>query len=374
MTDNGVIVPKDSEQVEHTETRNFKVISWVSWIAVAVIVGFLVSIIFWQPKVAQSMSQLNQDIDQEFMLDPVDVPRQALENMPEFYVQIDDAFLLRKPEAHTAITSILREDAIDYLVESGDAIFNIAKRFNISPETLLWSNYDVLKDNPHLLSIGQTLRIPPTNGIWYQWQPGDSLQSVATKYKTETEDILLWFGNDLDLTNPIIEPGDFVMLPGAEREFQQWVVPTIPRGPAGVSMSILGPGSCDTSEYGAYGTGTFIWPASNHYLSGNDYWSGHLAIDIAAGTGAPIYASDSGLVVYAGPVLGGYGNMVMIDHGNGYQTLYAHLSSIVTYCGSSVYQGAVIGYAGSTGNSTGPHLHFEIRYLGGFINPWSVLP
>jgi len=79
-------------------------------------------------------------------------------------------------------------------------------------------------------------------------------------------------------------------------------------------------------------------------------------------------------VVYAGWVTGGYGNMVMIDHGNGYQTLYAHLNSINTACGSSVYQGTIIGQAGSTGNSTGPHLHFEIRYMGGFINPWQVLP
>ena len=99
------------------------------------------------------------------------------------------------------------------------------------------------------------------------------------------------------------------------------------------------------SEYGALGTGYFVWPADNHYLSGNDYWSGHLAIDIAAGTGAAIYAADSGLVVYAGWVTGGYGNMVMIDHGNGYQTLYAHLNSINTACGSSVYQGTVIGRA-----------------------------
>jgi murein DD-endopeptidase MepM/ murein hydrolase activator NlpD len=125
---------------------------------------------------------------------------------------------------------------------------------------------------------------------------------------------------------------------------------------------------------GAYCSGTFIWPAPNHVLSGNDYWSGHLAIDIAAFTGDPVYATDGGLVVYSGAVGGGYGNMVMVDHGNGYQSLYAHLSGTNVRCGASVRQGTVIGRAGSTGNSTGPHLHFEIRYLGGFINPWYVLP
>jgi murein DD-endopeptidase MepM/ murein hydrolase activator NlpD len=137
---------------------------------------------------------------------------------------------------------------------------------------------------------------------------------------------------------------------------------------------VLGAGACAGPFEGAYGTGAFIWPAGNHYLSGNDFWSGHLAIDIAAGMGASVYAADSGVVVFAGPAFGGYGNMVMIDHGNGYQTLYAHMSSVGTSCGSSVYQGQYIGLSGSTGNSTGPHLHFEVRYLGGFVNPWFVLP
>jgi murein DD-endopeptidase MepM/ murein hydrolase activator NlpD len=79
------------------------------------------------------------------------------------------------------------------------------------------------------------------------------------------------------------------------------------------------------------------------------------------------------VVVYAGAISGGYGNMVMVDHGNGYQTLYAHLSKIAVRCGANVGQGGVIGYAGSTGNSTGPHLHFEIRYFGTFVNPWAML-
>jgi murein DD-endopeptidase MepM/ murein hydrolase activator NlpD len=141
---------------------------------------------------------------------------------------------------------------------------------------------------------------------------------------------------------------------------------------SGASKSI--PGGCQIPEGGAFGTGTFVWPAANRSLSGNDYWDGHLAIDIAAATGAPVYATDSGVVVYAASIGGGYGNMVMIDHGNGYHSVYAHLSQIVARCGQSTYQGNIVGYAGSTGNSTGPHLHFEVRYMGGFINPWHVLP
>jgi murein DD-endopeptidase MepM/ murein hydrolase activator NlpD len=139
-----------------------------------------------------------------------------------------------------------------------------------------------------------------------------------------------------------------------------------------VSKTIAG--GCEIPAGGAFGTGSFVWPAANRFLSGNDYWDGHLAIDIAAATGAPVYATDSGVVVYAAPIGGGYGNMVMIDHGNGYHSVYAHLSQIAVRCGQSVFQGGTIGYAGSTGNSTGPHLHFEVRYMGGFINPWHVLP
>ena len=148
----------------------------------------------------------------------------------------------------------------------------------------------------------------------------------------------------------------------------------MPRGASGVSAGIYGSGVCSGGYEGLYGSGAFIWPTINRYISGNDYWSGHLAIDIAAGSGAPIYASDSGLVVYSGWISGGYGNMVMIDHGNGWQTVYAHLSQVSVGCGQSVSQGQTIGLAGSTGNSTGPHLHFEIRFQDGFVNPWFVLP
>ena len=223
-----------------------------------------------------------------------------------------------------------------------------------------------------MISIGQELRIPPVNGVYYKWKEGDTLEKVASDLKVDPEAILNWTPNKIDRTNPQIEPDTYVMVPGGQREIQQWVVPTIPRGPAGVNKSI--PGACDTPEGGYYGSGTFIWPTNNQFISGNDYWSGHLAIDIGALLGDSVFASDSGVVVYAGGISGGYGNMVMIDHGNGYQTLYAHLSSVQVRCGASVSQGQVVGLAGSTGNSTGAHLHFEVRYFGGFINPHFVLP
>jgi murein DD-endopeptidase MepM/ murein hydrolase activator NlpD len=224
------------------------------------------------------------------------------------------------------------------------------------------------------LGIGMVLKIPPTDGIVYQWKEGDDLGYVVFQYKAKEEDVINWPGNNVDLSNPRFSAGQTVMIPGGRRDLVQWIIPTIPRGRAGVSPNLLGPGTCSGGYEGAYGTGSFQWPSSQRVISGNDYWSGHLGIDIAASVGDNIFASDSGVVVFAGWAYGGYGYMVMVDHGNGYQTLYAHLSGVTARCGQSVLKGQVIGSAGSTGNSTGPHLHFEVRYMGGFINPWNVLP
>lgn len=263
---------------------------------------------------------------------------------------------------------------LNYLVEFNDSVFGIAAQYSLEPETILWSNYDVLQDNPHSLAPGMELVIPPMDGIIYEWQEGDDVETVATKFKTDPELILNWIGNDLDLVNPEFIPGSLVMIPGGERKFQQWILPTIARGAAGVSAGVYGEGACSGPFEGLYGTGGFIWPTLGHTLSGNDYWSGHLAIDIGLVVGEPVSAADSGVVVFSGWSTGGYGNVIIIDHGNGYQTLYAHLNAATSSCGRSVVQGQTIGLGGSTGNSTGAHLHFEVRYQGGFVNPWFVLP
>lgn len=257
-----------------------------------------------------------------------------------------------------------------YKVARGDSIFAISENNKITPETLLWANYDSLQDDPHNLKPGVTLTIPPTDGIYYQWKDNDTLESVANEYEAEIDAILGWPGNDIDLTNPTIDPGSWVMLPGGEREFVQWLIPTIATGSSGTSGT-----SGSSCPGGAVGSGAFVWPADNRFLSGNDYWSGHLAIDISADIGASVYAADSGVVTMAqGGDNYGYGKVIQIDHGNGYSSLYAHLSVIGVGSCESVYAGQWIGASGSTGNSQGAHLHFEVRQGGGFISPWFVLP
>lgn len=305
-----------------------------------------------------------------FLEEPLD----PMVSLPKYAHAKYSHALVRKVVPRTVIPSRPSLEVKSYTVELGDSVFEIASNFKIKPETLLWANYDQLNDNPDMVSIGMSLNIPPVDGVYYQWQDGDTVQSIATRFEAKIDDILNWSGNNLDLTEPTKSPGEWVMVPGGHREFRQWIIPVIPRGAAGVSKSVYGAGACEGGYEGAFGSGGFIWPAGNHSLSGNDYWSGHLGIDIAAGEGAPIYAADSGVVVFSGWATGGYGNMVMVDHGNGYQSVYAHLSNASASCGRSVGQGQIIGYSGSTGNSTGAHLHFEVRYLGGFVSPWYVLP
>ena len=268
----------------------------------------------------------------------------------------------------TNISSSTNYNIVEYTVARGDSVFGIAKGHNIKPETLLWANYDTLQDSPDSIRVGQKLNIPPTDGVYYKWQEGDTLDSIAKKFETNVDDILNWPGNNIDLTNPNIKPDTYVMVPGGHREFVQWIVPTVARGRSGTAA--VNGAACGA---GPVGSTAFVWPTGNHFLSGNEYWDGHLGIDIAAGLGAPIWAADAGVVTMA-QVYGGYGNMVMIDHGNGYITVYGHLSQINVVPCQGIGAGQLIGLAGSTGNSTGPHLHFEVRKDGGFVNPWYVLP
>jgi hypothetical protein len=149
--------------------------------------------------------------------------------------------------------------------------------------------------------------------------------------------------------------------------------PDIPRDPDKADLTAGSTCPVDEEE-GLVGTGEFIWPSQYQALSGTDFEPGHPGIDLSTPHGVPIYAADSGLVIFAGWTGIGYGNTVLIDHGNGYQTLYGHLSQVSIPCGSDVEKGQLIGLAGKTGNSSGPHLHFEVRVPGGFLNPLKVLP
>ena len=271
---------------------------------------------------------------------------------------------------------------VTYVVQSGDTVFGIAEKFGLKPETIFWGNYLLLADNPHALVEGQELNILPLDGTYHRWSAGEGLNGVAQGYSVTPEEIISWEGNNLDLetlgdwSNPDIEPGTFLVVPGGSRQFVTWSAPQITRANPGVAK-FIGPGACGTIVDGAVGTGAFIWPSNAHFLSGYDYSpsTNHFAIDIDGDLGEPMWATDSGVVVYAGWNNFGYGNMVVIDHGNGWQTAYAHMQVYSVVCGQSVFQGTPIGTIGSTGKSSGPHIHFEMLHNNyGKVNPWDFLP
>ena len=113
---------------------------------------------------------------------------------------------------HTIIPTRPRQEVLTYTVETGDSVFAIAKGFGVQPETVLWANYDLLNDNPDMITQGMQLEIPPTDGVLYQWKEGDTLQGVAEAFDAKVQDIVGWSGNQMDLTNPVVAPGTLVML------------------------------------------------------------------------------------------------------------------------------------------------------------------
>jgi murein DD-endopeptidase MepM/ murein hydrolase activator NlpD len=271
-------------------------------------------------------------------------------------VPVNDGYIIREALPHTEIPQRGREEVNVHVVQGGDTIFSIADAYGIRPETIMWSNQTV-ENNPDLLMVGQELIIIPVDGVYHQAGESDTISGIASTYKVEPETIIDYPPNHFDPDNPTLTPGEWVIVPGGTKPF-------IPRK----IKAYEGP----IPEDAAAGTGSFGWPASGQLTQA--YWGGHRAVDIGGWKGAPVIAADSGFVSSAGWDDTGYGRVVVIDHQNGYQTLYAHLQVYYVEAGDSVAKGEQIATMGSTGNSTGPHLHFEIIQNGVRRNPLGFLP
>ena len=344
----------------------------VLWIAALACVAFMGIVIVQRTPVIRGNEGASSGTVDTALVDTI-VSNPGLPEMNALETDLKEGSVPRQTSSITHIPENQRKDAVTYTIEAGDSLYGIANKFDLQPETVLWANYNVLYDDAHNISVGDELIIPPDDGIYVEWKESDQLQRLADKYRVEVKDVLACPVNKLDILDPVIKAGDFILFPGGYRETTAFN-PIVYEYSAnsGVKKVIAGPGGC-AWDYRAFGNGTFIWPTASHALVGNDFGTGHMGVDLATVEGGPIYAADGGTVVYAGPISGGYGIMVMIDHGTGYQSLYAHLSAVAVGCGQGVSQGQMIGYGGSTGNSTGPHLHFEVRYGGGYVNPWQFL-
>ncbi len=287
--------------------------------------------------------------------------------------------ITRRTVINTIIPERPQVDVSVYEVNLGDNLFMIADMFNLKPETVLWGNYEIIQDNPQFLRPGQELNILPIDGVYYQWSENDNLNSIAEYFGVEPEAILNYPGNridlyDVDISGPLFEMGEWIIVPGGKRALKDWGPPAIVRTNPAVA-AYYGAGSCGSVYEGAIGTGSFVWPTVAAYISGYDYNPNvHPGLDIAGAEGNAVFASDSGVVVYAGWSEYGYGNMIVIDHGNGWQSAYAHMSNVSVSCGQSTIIGTYIGGVGNTGNSSGAHLHFELRHAQyGKVNPWGYV-
>jgi murein DD-endopeptidase MepM/ murein hydrolase activator NlpD len=253
-------------------------------------------------------------------------------------------------------------EVITYVVQEGDTLSSIADKYGLQVSTILWEN-NITESTK--LKPGQELRILPVDGIRHKVSRGETIFTVAKKYgledEAEAQKIVNYpFNEFLNDETFELATGQFILVPDG-------VKPNVP-APARTTRA-TGRQTPDAGSVTA--TGNFVWPASGKITQSFVFY--HKALDIANRAAGPILAADAGVVVTSGWSSSGYGNHVVVDHGNGYTTLYAHLSVLQVRAGQRVNRGDVLGQMGSTGRSTGTHLHFEIRQGGSLINPLNFL-
>jgi len=258
-------------------------------------------------------------------------------NTPDYLPQYQSTLLLVPEERK-------RNETIKYTVQDGDTLFSIGQKYKISVDAIRYINNLADADS---ISIGQVLSIPPISGIIHKVKGGDSLASISKLYDVPSQAIAD-FNYLTDLSS--LQVGSELVIPDAK-------IPQVAQAPS--SGTTLDQVQFETG----FKKGWCRWPTTSRIITQYYSWY-HTGLDVATSWFSampPIYACSGGRVVRAGWDPTGYGIMVIIDHGNGYQTLYAHLSKLRVSFGDYVKQGDQIGVMGNTGRSTGPHLHFEVR-------------
>lgn len=261
--------------------------------------------------------------------------------------------------ANTLISDLPKGEITEYRVQEGDTVSAIAQKFGVSMDTIMWENnlkkIDAIKPK-------QILRILPVTGVRHMVKRGETIYSIAKTYQVDAQSVIDYpfntFTNDETFA---LNAGQEIIIPDGIKpseviiDTQKYTAKTVAPIP------------------GVVGEGNFMWPTSGT-ISQKFYWY-HKAVDIANSSNPVILAAQGGTVVTAGWNAGGYGNFVVIDHGNGYKTLYAHMlnNSMVVQAGQKVKQGQKLGVMGNTGRSTGTHLHFEVKSPNGNVDPLSLL-
>ena len=276
-------------------------------------------------------------------------------NGEEYSIPLDTTgdYFFKTGGIETIISRSSRKETIKYIVRQGETLSSLANDFGITTLTIKYANN--LSSNT--LRPGQELRVPPVDGLFITVKRNDTLSGIASRYKVQVDDIEKYNGLTAGDT---IHAGDELLIPGA----------VMPKATSGTASS---------SNVPAYNpvpySGKFIWPTQSptHFISQKPSTS-HMAVDLNRLNGSGIYASAAGVVTCKTGYNGGYGNLITINHGSSWQTYYGHLSQFKVKTGDYVQQGQLIGIMGSTGRSTGPHVHFEIRHNGTLTNPLDYLP
>ncbi len=247
---------------------------------------------------------------------------------------------------------------IAYVVEAGDTISTIAERYGIAQNTILWANS---LTSSSYIKPNQKLVIPPSDGIYHNVKKGETIGAISAKYDVASSAIVTY--NELASAESL-SIGQRLFIPEG-RPVQPAPVPSTWKKVKEIFTPDKTP---------SVATGTYIWPTECRRITQYSGWR-HTAVDIACPLGTPIYASRSGVVAQAETSgwNSGYGLVIVIDHEDGTQTLYGHNSQIYVTVGQRVTQGEVISAMGSTGKSTGPHVHFEVRKGGTRQNPLSFI-
>lgn len=270
---------------------------------------------------------------------------ESVAGLPSLPVTQDNALIALRNPAGTVPNAQPDQISI-YKVQAGDTPGEIADTFGVSLSTLLWANNI---RNPNLIKVGDELVILPVSGVQYKVEKGDTISSIAQKFKGDTSDILSFNGLAFDEN---LEVGSIIIIPDGE----------MPTPPAPTSR-----GSVRYNNSQPEFKGYYLRPILGGRKSRGIH--GFNGIDLATLCGEPVLASAGGNVILARSTgwNGGYGRYLAIAHSNGTQTLYAHLDRALVGPGQNVSRGFVVGLVGSTGNSTGCHVHFEVR---GARNPF----
>jgi murein DD-endopeptidase MepM/ murein hydrolase activator NlpD len=269
-----------------------------------------------------------------FFLKPLSLqPQKAEQEMPPAVIET-----IPVPSGNQALLVIKK-----YLVKAGDTLSSIAACYNVDVDTLLSANSEA----EEIIRPGQELLILPQKGALHTVKTGDTLSEIAQMYMVKVDAIV----HANNKNNEFLAVGEKLFIPGGKRP---------ERAEAEVSRA--------KSSH-------IAWPTVGEISSPYGYRWGrmHSGVDIANDYGTLIRAALPGYVTYAGWI-SGYGKTVMLEHAKGYVTLYGHLSEFIVAAGQAVKAGQTIAYMGSTGNSTGPHLHFEVRINDTPVNPLGLLP